>query len=130
MLIGYARVSTQERNLELQQEALIKEGCQKVFEDKVCGTRADRPRLAKALEMLRGGDTLVVWKLDRLGRSVEQLVDLVSAVEANIFCARTAIFFAWRCCGNYLTSSVASGRGIQFAKWRFIEEFPYSLETL
>ena len=77
MLIGYARISTQDQNLELQLEALVKAGCQKVFEDKVSGTRADRPGLAKALEMLREGDTLVVWKLDRLGRSVKQLVDLV-----------------------------------------------------
>lgn len=77
MLIGYARVSTQDQNLELQREALIKAGCQKVFEDKVSGARADRPGLAKVFEILREGDTLVVWKLDRLGRSVKQLVDLV-----------------------------------------------------
>jgi DNA invertase Pin-like site-specific DNA recombinase len=77
MLIGYARVSTQDQNLDLQRKALTQAGCQKVFEDKVSGTRADRPGLAKAQEMLREGDTLVVWKLDRLGRSVKQLVDLV-----------------------------------------------------
>ncbi|MDE1999511.1 MAG: recombinase family protein [Burkholderiales bacterium] len=77
MLIGYARVSTQDQSLDLQLEALTKAGCQKVFEDKVSGTRADRPGLAKAMDMLREGDTLVVWKLDRLGRSVKQLVDLV-----------------------------------------------------
>ena len=77
MLIGYARVSTQDQNLELQLEALAKAGCKKVFEDKISGTRADRPGLNKALEMLREGDTLVVWKLDRLGRSVKNLVDLV-----------------------------------------------------
>jgi len=77
MLIGYARVSTQEQNLDLQREALTKADCKKVFEDKVSGTRADRPGLAKALEILREGDTLVVWKLDRLGRSVKQLVDMV-----------------------------------------------------
>ena len=77
MLIGYARVSTQDQHLEFQREALVKAGCQKVFEDKVSGTRADRPGLAKALEMLREGDALVVWKLDRLGRSVKQLVDLI-----------------------------------------------------
>lgn len=77
MLIGYARVSTQDQNLELQREALINAGCEKVFEDKVSGTRADRPGLAKTLDMLREGDTLVVWKLDRLGRSVKHLVDLV-----------------------------------------------------
>lgn len=78
MLIGYARVSTQDQNLTLQREALINAGCEKVFEDKVSGTRADRPGLSKMLEMLREGDTLVVWKLDRLGRSVKQLVDMVS----------------------------------------------------
>jgi DNA invertase Pin-like site-specific DNA recombinase len=78
MLIGYARVSTRDQNLELQQEALVKAGCQKIFEDQVSGTRVDRPGLSKALEMLREHDTLVVWKLDRLGRSVKQLVDLVS----------------------------------------------------
>lgn len=77
MLIGYARVSTQEQNLDLQMEALAKAGCKKIFEDKISGSRSDRPGLAKALEMLREDDTLVVWKLDRLGRSVKQLVDLV-----------------------------------------------------
>ena len=81
MLIGYARVSTQDQNLELQRDALAKAGCKKVLEDKVSGTRADRPGLAKALEMLREGDTLVVWKLDRLGRSVKQLVDLVGELQ-------------------------------------------------
>lgn len=78
MLIGYARVSTQDQNLALQQDALSKAGCQKIFEDKLSGSRVDRPGLAKALEMLREDDTLVVWKLDRLGRSVKQLVNLVS----------------------------------------------------
>jgi len=77
MLIGYARVSTQDQNLGLQVEALTKAGCRKVFEDKISGSRAERPGLAKALEMLREDDTLVVWKLDRLGRSVKNLVDLV-----------------------------------------------------
>ena len=77
MLIGYARVSTQDQNLELQTEALTKAGCKKVFEDKISGGRAERPGLAKAQESLREGDTLVVWKLDRLGRSVKHLVDLV-----------------------------------------------------
>jgi DNA invertase Pin-like site-specific DNA recombinase len=77
MLIGYARVSRQDQNLELQRESLTTAGCQKIFEDKVSGTRAERPGLTKALELLRDGDTLVVWKLDRLGRSVKQLFDLV-----------------------------------------------------
>lgn len=83
MLIGYARVSTQDQNLELQCEALIQAGCQRVFEDKVSGTRANSPDLVKALEMLREGDTLVVWKLDRLGHSVKQLVDLVNELRTQ-----------------------------------------------
>jgi DNA invertase Pin-like site-specific DNA recombinase len=80
MLIGYARVSTKDQNLELQPQALIPAGCEKVFDDKMSGTRAERPGLASALAMLREGDILVVWKLDRLGRSVKHLVDLVGAL--------------------------------------------------
>ena len=81
MLIGYARVSTQDQNLDLQIEALTNAGCEKLFHDKTSGTRAERPGLSKVLETLREGDTLVVWKLDRLGRSVKNLVDLVSALQ-------------------------------------------------
>ena len=81
MLIGYARVSTQDQNLELQRDALNKAGCKKIFEDKISGARADRPGLVMALEMLREDDTLIVWKLDRLGRSVKQLVGLVSDLQ-------------------------------------------------
>ena len=77
MLIGYARVSTADQNLDLQIDALTKAGCNKVFDDKISGSRAERPGLTKTLEMLREDDTLVVWKLDRLGRSVKNLVDLV-----------------------------------------------------
>lgn len=61
ILIGYARVSTHDQNLELQTEALTKAGCKKIFEDKISGSRAERPGLAKAQEALRAGDTLVVW---------------------------------------------------------------------
>lgn len=77
MLIGYARVSVQEQNIDLQTEALTKAGCQRIFFDKISGSRAERPELAKALETLREGDTLVVWKLDRLGCGVRNLVDWV-----------------------------------------------------
>ena len=65
----------------MQQDALTHSGCEKLFEDTVSGRVADRPGLQRALDVLRGGDTLVVWKLDRLGRSVKQLVDLVSGFE-------------------------------------------------
>ena len=78
MLIGYARVSTQDQNLDLQVRALTEAGCTKVFDDKISGTRAQRPGLNAALAIMRDGDTLVVWKLDRLGRSVKNLVDLVT----------------------------------------------------
>jgi len=79
--IGYARVSTQDQRLDVQHEALTRSGCEKTFDDTMSGKVSDRPGLQKALEQLRNGDTLVVWKLDRLGRSVKQLVDLVSYFE-------------------------------------------------
>lgn len=81
MLIGYARVSTLDQNLDLQKEALQTEGCEKVYEDKVSGLKTNKPGLEKALEHLRVGDTLVVWKLDRLGRSVHNLIELVTQLE-------------------------------------------------
>jgi DNA invertase Pin-like site-specific DNA recombinase len=79
--IGYARVSTQDQRLDVQHEALTRSGCEKTFDDTMSGRVADRPGLQRALDVLRDGDTLVVWKLDRLGRSVKQLVDLVSRFE-------------------------------------------------
>jgi DNA invertase Pin-like site-specific DNA recombinase len=83
MLIGYARVSTTDQNLALQKEALKKAGCERIYEDTISGTRAERPGLTKALEMLRSGDALVIWKLDRLGRSVKNLITLVGEINAN-----------------------------------------------
>lgn len=74
MLIGYARVSTEDQSLDLQRDALTASGCERVFEDKVGGTKTDRPGLNRALEQLRKGDTLVVWRLDRLGRSLKDLI--------------------------------------------------------
>jgi len=81
MLIGYARVSTQDQNLDLQQKALQHAGCEKIYEDKISGLRADRPGLEQALEQLREGDTFVVWKLDRLGRSVKNLREITAKLE-------------------------------------------------
>ena len=81
MLIGYARVSTTDQNLDLQIDALTKAGCEKIFDEKISGGRAERPGLAQAMELLRKDDTLVVWKLDRLGRSVKNLVDLVADLQ-------------------------------------------------
>jgi DNA invertase Pin-like site-specific DNA recombinase len=83
MLIGYARVSTQDQNMTLQRDALEKSGCSKIFEDRISGSRSERPGLATAMAMLREGDTLVVWKLDRLGRSVRHLVEIVGALQTQ-----------------------------------------------
>jgi len=73
MLIGYARVSTDDQNLDLQRDALTQAGCSKLYEDKESGAKAERPGLLMALEVLRDGDTLVVWRLDRLGRSLQRI---------------------------------------------------------
>lgn len=83
MLIGYARVSTDDQRLDLQNDALEQAGCERMFVDVASGGRADRTGLAKALDFVRAGDTLVVWKLDRLGRSLRHLIDTVSALEAR-----------------------------------------------
>ncbi len=83
MLVGYARVSTLEQSLDLQTKALEEAGCKKIYEDRISGLRADRPGLAQALEQLREGDTFVVWKLDRLGRSVKDLIQFVTHLETN-----------------------------------------------
>lgn len=81
MLIGYARVSTDDQNLDLQRDALTIAGCPKLYEDKDSGAKAERPGLLMALEMLRQGDILVVWRLDRLGRSLKDLIALVEKLE-------------------------------------------------
>ncbi|MXF49328.1 helix-turn-helix domain-containing protein [Raoultella sp. Lac2] len=81
MLIGYARVSTGDQNLDLQKNALIRAECEQIFEDTASGKNARRPGLKRALRRLRPGDVLVVWKLDRLGRSVRDLITLVSELQ-------------------------------------------------
>ncbi len=77
-LIGYARVSTDDQEAQLQRDALTEAGCSRIFEDTASGKNTDRPELGAVLDYLREGDTLVTWKLDRLGRS---LIDLVSIVD-------------------------------------------------
>ena len=77
MLIGYIRVSTNDQNTALQHQALFSAGCEQIFEDKMSGKTAERPGLKKLLKVLAEGDTLVVWKLDRLGRSMRNLVLLI-----------------------------------------------------
>jgi len=78
MLVGYARVSTSEQTLALQQDALEKIGCTKIFSDVVSGANEERKGLAEALEYVRKGDTLVVWRLDRLGRSLKHLIETIT----------------------------------------------------
>jgi DNA invertase Pin-like site-specific DNA recombinase len=80
-LIGYARVSTTEQNPTLQLDALQAAGCERVFTEEASGAVAERPELVRALDHLRPGDTLVVWKLDRLGRSLRHLIDTVRELE-------------------------------------------------
>lgn len=77
MKLGYARVSTREQNLNMQVIALEEEGCEKIYEEVVSGAKAERPILDNVLKQLREGDVLVVWKLDRLGRSLKNLVELI-----------------------------------------------------
>lgn len=74
MFIGYARVSTEDQHLHMQEDALKNVGCEEVFTDIASGTKSQRPGLEKALSYLREGDILVVWKLDRLGRSLQNLI--------------------------------------------------------
>src|SRR5215471_13361857 len=83
MLIGYARVSTNEQHLDLQRDALLKAGgtAKDIYTDKVTGVKADRPGLTLALSHLREGDTLVVWRLDRLGRSLRHLIETVTTLK-------------------------------------------------
>lgn len=81
MFVGYARVSTQDQKPELQLDALKAAGCEKVFVEKASGAQRERPELTAALDYMRDGDTLVVWKLDRLARSMKQLIETVEGLE-------------------------------------------------
>jgi DNA invertase Pin-like site-specific DNA recombinase len=78
MLIGYARVSTQDQTLDLQTDALKRAGCEKMFTDTTSGSKSERPGLQDAMNHLRTGDTLVVWRLDRLGRTLKHLIALIT----------------------------------------------------
>jgi len=78
MLIGYARVSTQDQTLDLQTDALRLAGCEKLFTDTMSGANAERPGLQEAMNQLRAGDTLVVWRLDRLGRTLKHLIATIT----------------------------------------------------
>ena len=81
MQIGYARVSTLEQNVHPQIDQLKQAGCERIFRDKASGAKTERPGLQEAIEFLREGDSLVVWRLDRLGRSLKHLLETVSMLE-------------------------------------------------
>ncbi len=83
MLIGYARVSTQDQNPDMQIDALQAAGCERIYEEKASGAQRDRPELKTALDYMRAGDTLVVWKLDRLARSMRQLITTIEDLHAK-----------------------------------------------
>ena len=83
MLIGYARVSTDDQNLELQKDALTKAGCERILEDHQSGAKAERPGLKAALEFAREKDTIVVWRLDRLSRTLKDLIEMVTRLESQ-----------------------------------------------
>jgi DNA invertase Pin-like site-specific DNA recombinase len=91
LLIGYARVSTLDQNLALQQDALTSAGCEGIFTEQMSGAVADRPILHEALDYARSGDTLVVWKLDRLARSMKQLIETIEKLRLRGigFCSLT-----------------------------------------
>ena len=82
-LIGYARVSTTEQHLHLQQDALSAAGCLKIYTDTISGTKSERKGLTEALDYVRGGDTLVVWRLDRLGRSLKDLIERITELHSR-----------------------------------------------
>src|SRR2546427_10325799 len=83
MHVGYARISTQDQDLALQLDALQAAGCERIFTEKASGAQRDRPQLQAALDYMRGDDTLVVWKLDRLARSLKQLIETVEDLGAR-----------------------------------------------
>lgn len=83
MIVGYARVSTQDQSLELQLDALNAAGCEDIFQEKFTGKSKDRPQLTACLRAVRKGDVLVVWKLDRLARSLKDLVELITELESR-----------------------------------------------
>src|SRR5271170_2939565 len=118
MLLGYARVSTVDQNLALQRDALIEAGCQRIFTEQMSGAVADRPTLHDALEFARSGDTLIVWKLDRLARSMKQLIETLENLRLR--------GIGFRSLTEALDTTTAQGR-LVFHMFGALAEFERSL---
>ncbi len=118
MLIGYARVSTVDQNLALQRDALTEAGCTNIFTEQLSGAVTDRPELREALKFARSGDTLVVWKLDRLARSVKQLIETVEKLRARNI--------GFRSLTEAIDTTTAQGR-LVFHMFSALAEFERSL---
>ena len=118
MNIGYCRVSTTDQNLELQQDALSKAGCEKIFEDVASGSKDARSGLQAAVEFAREGDVIVVWKLDRLGRSLKHLIETVTGLKKR--------GIGFRCLTQNLDTTTSSGMLI-FHVFGAMAEFERSL---
>jgi len=118
MLIGYARVSTNAQDTALQLEALRKAGCELIYEEKASGSKADRPQLAKMMDKARPGDTIVVWKIDRLARSLSQLVILVDKLRKE--------GIGFKCLTQDIDTTTANGR-LVFGIFASLAEFEREL---
>jgi DNA invertase Pin-like site-specific DNA recombinase len=118
MLIGYARVSTADQNLALQRDALAEAGCEKIFTEQMSGAVTDRPALHDALEFARSGDTLIVWKLDRLARSMKQLIETIETLRVR--------GIGFRSLTEALDTTTAQGR-LVFHMFGALAEFERSL---
>ena len=118
MLLGYARVSTADQNLALQRDALTEAGCQKIFTEQISGAVTDRPALHEALAFARSGDTLIVWKLDRLARSMKQLIETIEELRLR--------GIGFRSLTEALDTTTAQGR-LVFHMFGALAEFERSL---
>jgi DNA invertase Pin-like site-specific DNA recombinase len=118
MLLGYARVSTVDQNLALQRDALTEAGCAKIFTEQMSGAVTDRPALHDALEFARSGDTVIVWKLDRLARSMKQLIETVETLRVR--------GIGFRSLTEALDTTTAQGR-LVFHMFGALAEFERSL---
>jgi DNA invertase Pin-like site-specific DNA recombinase len=122
MLIGYARVSTNEQTLDLQRDALLKAGvsAKNIYTDKITGTKQERPGLEQALSHLRAGDTFVVWRLDRLGRSLKHLIETVTALREQ--------HIAFQSITEHIDTATATGQ-LVFHLFGSLAEFERNLIT-